>query len=143
MIHTSFLGLPLFLYILAHLLRSPVIERGQNAKEKSNNWKKLLTAGILRDFFLMIWGDEKRHPTLGTSSRAWCPSGHVLLALFFKKLSLAIGQKQKLAFRLRWLAISLALEHARSSQANHCSRPSSPRGKKFPDMAQTIFERTT
>jgi hypothetical protein len=29
-----------------------VIERGQNAQEKSNNWKTLLIAGILRDFFL-------------------------------------------------------------------------------------------
>jgi hypothetical protein len=31
-----------------------VIECGQNAKEKSNNWKTLLIAGILRDFFLRI-----------------------------------------------------------------------------------------
>ncbi len=68
--------------------------------------------------------------------------GHVLLALFFKKLSLAIGQKQLLAFRLSWLAILLATVHASSSQANQHSRPLRPQGKKLPDMAQTICEAT-
>jgi len=65
--------------------------------------------------------------------------GHILLALFFKTLSLAIGQKTVLAFRL---AILLATVHASSSQANQHSRPSSPQGKKLPDMAQTIFGST-
>ncbi len=68
--------------------------------------------------------------------------GHILLALFFKTLSLAIVQKTVLAFRLSWLAILLATVHASSSQANQRSRPSGPQGKKFPDMAQTIFGST-
>ena len=68
--------------------------------------------------------------------------GHILLALFFKMLGLAIGQKQLLAFRLSWLAILLATVHASSSQANQRNRPSSRQGKKLPDMAQTIFGTT-
>ncbi len=48
-----FLGFFLFLYILAHII-TPVIEHGQKAKEKSNNWKTLLIAGIFRDFLLLI-----------------------------------------------------------------------------------------
>ncbi len=84
-----------FLNILVYFI-TPVIECDQNAKEKSNNWKTLLIAGILRDFFRRTsdFCNEKCHPTLGARKCVWCITGHILLLLFFKMLGLAIGQKQ-------------------------------------------------
>jgi hypothetical protein len=42
-----------------------VIERGQNAKEKSNNWKTLLIAGLNLERPRSSSWNEYRFPTLG------------------------------------------------------------------------------
>jgi len=108
-----------------------VIQCGQNAKEKSNSWKTLLIAGLTKRRVIAITqmgifpGMSNVIQPLGQVHIYGAYMGHILLALFFKTLSLAIGQKLLLAFRLSWLAILLATVHASSSQANQRSRPSS------------------
>ena len=105
---------------------TPVIQCGQNAKEKSNNWKRLLIAGIFRNFFLRCHAMSNVFQPLGQVHMHGAYSGPCIAGLVLQEVKFGHWAKTVISFRLSWLAILLASVHASSSQANQRSRSIEP-----------------
>jgi hypothetical protein len=74
-------------------------------RKKVITGKRSSLQGLIWNFPEQVPGMSNVYQPLGQVHIYGAYLGHILLALFFKKLSLAIGQKTVLAFRLSWLAI--------------------------------------
>ena len=91
-IHPNFLGLPLFLYILARVLHL-WYNVARMPRKKVITGRRFSSQGLIWNFPDQVPGMSNVFQPLGQVHMHGAYQGHVLLALFFKKLSLAIGQK--------------------------------------------------